>query len=208
MLKWKIWHKMLYTKPTTLFRVGGGRELLYLSNSLKIVLLVGWKELSKTVLSLIVLKPYPVRLYFIPANCGKTFLIQPLKKIFECFVNPACWNFSWLGIETAEVVLLNDFRWKPSLIPWYQFLQVLEGDTVNFPTPKYQMSKDIVFGKDTPFFATSDAPLVLINNGCIDRVNTDMMSVRWQMFQLHRQILCDEQRNITPCGRCFAEFLC
>ena len=33
-----------------------------------------------------------------PANCGKTFVIQPLKKIFECFVNPACGNFSWLGI--------------------------------------------------------------------------------------------------------------
>ena len=24
-----------------------------------------------------------------PANCGKTFLISPLKSIYECFVNPA-----------------------------------------------------------------------------------------------------------------------
>ena len=69
-----------------------------------------------------------------------------------------------------------------------QFLQVLEGDTVHFPTPKNQISKDIVLEKDTPFFATSDAPLVL-------------------MFQLHRQIRRDEQRNIAPCGRCFAELL-
>ena len=64
-----------------------------------------------------------------PANCGKTFLVKPLKEIYECFVNPASGNFAWLGIESAEVVLLNDFRWKASLIPWCEFLQVLEGDT-------------------------------------------------------------------------------
>ena len=53
---------------------------------------------------------------FGPANCGKTFLVSPLKQIFECFVNPASGSFAWIGIEDAEVVLLNDFRWKPSLI--------------------------------------------------------------------------------------------
>ena len=42
-----------------------------------------------------------------PANSGKTFLVSPLKKIYECFVNPASGNFAWLGIESAEVVLLN-----------------------------------------------------------------------------------------------------
>ena len=69
------------------------------------------------------------------------------------------------------------------------------------------MSKDIVLEKDTPFFATSDAPLVLINNGSIDRVNTEMMNVRWRMFQLHKQIPQDKQRDINPCGHCFAELL-
>ena len=96
---------------------------------------------------------------------------------------------AWLGIESAEVVLLNDFRWKASLIPWCEFLQVLEGDTVHFPTPKNQMSKDIVLEKDTPFF------------------NTEMMNVRWRMFKLHKQIPRDEQRGINPCGHCFAELL-
>ena len=84
---------------------------------------------------------------------------------------------------------------------------MLEGDTVHFPTPKNQMSKDIVLGKYTPFFATNDAPLVLINNGSIDRVNTEMMNVRWRMFGLYKQIPRDEQREINPCGHCFAELL-
>ena len=144
---------------------------------------------------------------FGPANCGKTSLVLPLKEIFECFVNPASGSFAWLGIEDAEVVLLNDFRWKPSLIPWCEFLQVLEGDTVHFPAPKNQISKDIVFEKDTPFFATSDAPLALINGGTIDSVNTEMMHVRWDMFQLHRQIPRENQKELKPCCSCFAKFI-
>ena len=57
------------------------------------------------------------------ANRGKTFLIKPLKEIYECFVNPASGNFSCLEIESAEVVLFNDFRWKATLKPWCEFLR-------------------------------------------------------------------------------------
>lgn len=118
-----------------------------------------------------------------PANCGKTFLVRPLKKTYECFVNPASGSFAWLGIESTEVVLLYDFRWKPSLIPWREFLQVLEGDTVPFPTPKNQTSEDIiVLEGNTSFFEKGDAPLVPINHGSIDHINTEMMSVRWRRF--------------------------
>ena len=142
-----------------------------------------------------------------PANCGKTFLLSPLKKIFECFMNPASGTFAWLGIENAEVVLLNDFRWKLSLIPWCELLQVLEGDTVHFAAPKNVMNKDIVLDKDTPFFATSDAPLALIKGGSIDRINTEMMQVRWHTFQLHRQIPQNEQKEIKACNSCFAKLI-
>ena len=136
---------------------------------------------------------------FGPANCGKTFLVSPLKKIFECFVNLASGTFAWLGIEDAEVVLLNDFRWKPSLIPWCELLQVLEGDTVHFPAPKNLMSKDIVLDKDTPFFATCVAPLAFISGATIDRVHTEMMHVRWNMFQLYWQIPREKQRELKAC---------
>ena len=44
-----------------------------------------------------------------PANCGKKFLLEPLKPIFSTFSNPATTTFAWLGIEDAEVILLNDF---------------------------------------------------------------------------------------------------
>ena len=142
-----------------------------------------------------------------PAKCGKTFLISPLKSIYECFVNPASGSFAWVGVDEAEVVLLNDLRWKPTLIPWCEFLQVLEGDIVHFPAPKNFMRKDIVLDKDTPFFATSDAPLALVNGGSVDRVNTEMMEVRWRMFKLHRQIPKEEQKQMKPCNSCFAKLI-
>jgi hypothetical protein len=86
-------------------------------------------------------------------------------------------------------------------------LQVLKDDMVHFPAPKNQMSKDIVLEGDTPLFATCDAPLDLINIGSIDRVNTEMMNVRWRMFPLNRHIPRDEQRNIAACARCFAKLI-
>jgi hypothetical protein len=69
------------------------------------------------------------------------------------------------------------------------------------------MNKDIVLDKDTPFFATSDAPLALIKGVSIDRINTEMMQVRWHTFQLHQQIPQNEQKEIKACNSCFAKLI-
>ena len=142
-----------------------------------------------------------------PANTGKTFLISPLKVIYQAFINPATGTFAWVGAENAEVVILNDFRWHSSIIAWGDFLQLLEGDVVHLPSPKSFSSKDIEFSKSTPFFATADAPLVLIKGGHIDKANTDMMDVRWRFFRLWRQIPEEQQKQIPPCPHCFAHFI-
>ena len=31
------------------------------------------------------------------ANCGKTFLLNPLNAIYNCFANPATTSFAWVG---------------------------------------------------------------------------------------------------------------
>lgn len=46
-----------------------------------------------------------------PANCGKSFLLGPVNKIFKVFNNPATSTFAWVGVEEAEAIVLNDFRW-------------------------------------------------------------------------------------------------
>ncbi|KAK2561757.1 52 kDa repressor of the inhibitor of the protein kinase [Acropora cervicornis] len=40
-----------------------------------------------------------------PANCGKTFLLNPLNSIFQTFTNPATTSFAWIGAEEAESFL-------------------------------------------------------------------------------------------------------
>ena len=116
-------------------------------------------------------------------NCGKSFILAPLKVIYKTFCNPATGSFAWLGAEA------------------------LEGDTVHLPTPKNVCSRDLELNKDTPFFATSDAPLVLIKAGAIDSTNTRMMNVRWRFYHFWNQIPPEEQQELIPCGRCFAKFI-
>ena len=74
-----------------------------------------------------------------PANCGKTFMLSPLKEIFQCFCNPANDKYAWVGAEKCEIIFLNDFRWSRELIMWKDFLLLLQGDFVNLPSAKNHM---------------------------------------------------------------------
>lgn len=138
------------------------------------------------------------------ANCGKTFLLNPLKVIYSSFSNPASTSFAWVGAEKAEIIFLNDFRWSPSIIQWHDFLLLLEGQLVHSPATKLHYAKDIVFNRDTPIFATGKNPIVFVKNGMLDEKETEMMSVRCKVFRFHSQIPEEKQKDIPPCGKCFA----
>lgn len=142
-----------------------------------------------------------------PANCGKSFILSPLKVIFNTFCNPATGTFAWVGAEEAEIIFLNDFRWKPAIIAWADLLQLLEGDEMHLPAPKNFCKRDIEMTKDTPIFATADAPLILIKGTSVDHANTEMMNVRWRFFHFWRQIPHDQQVHFVPCGYCFAQLI-
>ena len=109
-----------------------------------------------------------------PANCGKTFLLNPLNKIYRTFTNPASTSFAWVGAENAEAIFLNDFRWSPQIIPWQDFLLLLEDHVVHLPTPKSHFAKDIKFDTDTPIFCTSKQSLIMVKNGSLDERETEM----------------------------------
>ena len=142
-----------------------------------------------------------------PANCGKTFILQPLSLIFNCFQNPASTSFAWVGADEAEIIILNDLRWNTQLITWNNFLLLLEGQPVHLPAPKSHFSKDILLTKDTPLFATSSETVTLVKNGILLQKETEMMSVRWKIYNFFYQIPENEQVEIQPCGHCFADFL-
>jgi hypothetical protein len=123
-----------------------------------------------------------------PANCGKTFLLKPLNMIYRTFTNPASGTFAWVGVQQAECIFLNDFRWNDKIIPWHDLLLLLEGEPVHFPAPKTHFAEDILFESDTPVFATSKNRLAYIKGGTVDERETEMMSVRWNVFSLTQQM--------------------
>ena len=123
-----------------------------------------------------------------PANCGKTFLLKPLNMIYRTFTNPASGTFAWVGVQQAECIFLNDFRWNDKIIPWHDLLLLLEGEPVHFPAPKTHFAEDILFESDTPVFATSKNSLAYIKGGTVDERETEMMSVRWNVFSLTQQM--------------------
>jgi hypothetical protein len=84
---------------------------------------------------------------------------------------------------------------------------MLEGQVVHLPAPKTHYAKDIVFEKDTPIFCTGKQPFIYIKNGVIDQRETEMMSVRWKIFQFNVQIEQNDQKEIPQCARCFASLV-
>ena len=93
-----------------------------------------------------------------PANCGKSFLLQPLEEIFNCFTTPASGKYAWTGLEEAEILFLNDFRWKSGgCIEWAELLNLLEGAPVKLSRPKNTFANDLIIARDNtiPIFATA-----------------------------------------------------
>ena len=142
-----------------------------------------------------------------PANCGKTFLLNPLNEVYRTFTNPATTSFAWVGAESAEVIFLNDFRWSPQVLPWHNMLLLLEGQTVHLPAPKSHFAKDIIFDNDTPIFCTGKQEIILVKGGNIDERESEMMRVRWHVFRFNYQIPESEQRSVAQCKHCFAELI-
>ena len=88
-----------------------------------------------------------------------------MKVLFNTFCNQATGILSWVGVEDAEVVFLNDFRWKP--LP--DMLQLLEGHIAHCWHRDDFCKRDIDLSKDTLVFA----PLILIDTGAVDGANTE-----------------------------------
>jgi len=143
-----------------------------------------------------------------PANCGKTFLLNPLNVIFKAFTNPATTSYAWVGSEDCEIMFLNDFRWSQKILSWKEMLLLLEGQTVHFPAPKSHFSKDICLEKDTPIFATSEEPIKYFGKYNVeDERETEMMNVRWRIFTFTKQIPVEKQTEIPCCAKCFSKLV-
>ena len=139
-----------------------------------------------------------------PANCGKTFILSPIKEIFQCFCNPANDKYAWVGADKCEIIYLNDFRWNRELITWKDLLLLLEGDVVNLPSPKNHFSADVCIKDATPIFATSIGKITKSMRDA-DIGENEMIDTRWKIYDFFHVIPEEKQVKIKPCGTCFSK---
>jgi len=142
-----------------------------------------------------------------PANCAKTFILKPLQEIFKgtIFENPANDKYGWVGADNARVIFLNDFRWKKELINWKDLLLLLERKPVRLPAPKNMYSEDVNITSEVPISATSKSTIRYRGSyGTIDEMEDQMMNVRWKVFKFSHQFEECNQKNISPCPKCFS----
>ena len=86
-------------------------------------------------------------------------------------------------------------------------LQLLEGAVVHFAAPKTVFRKDIELTQNTPVFATSKASISFIAGSMLDERETEMMNVRWRIFQFKHQFDERVQKCVPACGHCFAKMI-
>lgn len=145
------------------------------------------------------------------SNCAKTFMLKPLKEIFKdkVFENPSRDKFGWIGADKAKIMLLQDFRYCKDLISWNDFLLLLEGETVKLPSPKNHFVEDIVIKatNSIPIFATSKSKIEFSKFSSDYFIETEMMNSRWNVITFTHVFPQEEQKDIKPCGHCFARLV-
>ena len=152
-----------------------------------------------------------------PGDSAKTFLLKPLLLLYpENFTNPAASTFSWMGVEDASIILLNDYRWdikkNGGNIEWGTLLNLLEGFETNLPAPMNLYSRHVKINTDVPVFGTGpDLPRWYaaspeeIRTPKHQREN-DQIDLRWNTFELtHRFTAVDRIDDIPDCPCCFAK---
>jgi hypothetical protein len=145
------------------------------------------------------------------ANCGKSFLVRPLEKMYRALVNPASNSFSFAGIEGKEIVLLDDFRFtngKP--IQWSDLLLLLDGGTVNFSLPRTHYANDVCVpaSNTIPVFCTGKGVPLFMVGGQVELSESEMMRCRFRVYNFEKQIPRHMVCECAPCSRCFSEMVC
>lgn len=141
-----------------------------------------------------------------PADCGKTFILSPITKIFPgTLVSPSSTKYAWIGADEAEIIFLNDYRYNRDQIEWDDLLRLLEGAMVHLPAPMNHFAKDICVDSDVPILATSIGPVR--RKGRNDEGEITMMDARWHIISFHHVIPQTEQKTVPECGSCFAKLV-
>lgn len=59
---------------------------------------------------------------------------------------------SFAGVKKKDLMLLNHLRWAAEINPWYEFLNIVEGQLVYLAEPKSNFDQDIILSSDINHF--------------------------------------------------------
>ena len=149
-----------------------------------------------------------------PSNAAKSFLLMPLDLIYKVFFQPSGGSYNWMHAPDAEVIFLNDICYEENgdkeVLPWRQFLNLLEGCTVNVARACNLHNGDFAWSDaSAPVFLTAETPIVRIRHGCVVPGETEQIQQRLgDIIYLKHQFLGENVKyDIVSCKRCFAELL-
>jgi hypothetical protein len=94
------------------------------------------------------------------------------------------------------------------IIAWNDLLLLLEGEEVKLPAHKNMYSEDVKITSDVPIFATSKTKISFRGpHNATDDMENQMMNVRWKAYNFGHVFPPDVQKDVRPCGRCFARLV-
>ena len=93
------------------------------------------------------------------------------------------------------------------MIPWQEFLNLLEGHSVHLAAPKTHYARDMLISDDVLIFATIIAPIVFARKSVNVEGENAMIEARWRKFQLSVPIPLTEQKTAKSYLRCFCEIV-
>ena len=96
----------------------------------------------------------------------------------------------------------------PTIVAWSDLLLLLEVQPLRFLTPKNHRATDVLFKKLIPIFSVGISEIKHLGayNKEYER-ETEMMSVRRNVFKMSRQIPAEDVKDLVPCPRCFSNLV-
>jgi len=141
-------------------------------------------------------------------NCGKSFLLKGLRRIFFVYERPEGGTHQLENLLGKEVLFLNDFEYDAKTqewMPWQYFKNLLEGGEVTVARPKTRGS-NVQFKDSAPVLMTAPGEVTLWRRGQVVQAETKQMRTRIRYLELTHE-LKEEERQETDaqvCGHCSA----
>ena len=112
-----------------------------------------------------------------------------------------------MGAEKKELMLQNDLRWTPETMPWSNFLNLFEGQTVHLAAPKTHFIQENILPGDIQIFAAIIEMVQLFDKSNHVEGKSAMMAARWKEVKFKAPISIEKQTHLKSCARCFPELI-